>query len=177
MAMNPRETEALLLDRAESGDREAVAALVRLYEPMIRARFRVSFDQQRNLFDSSDFLATVLRRMDWLVSTGSLGHDEVEIRLQLHEIMLDAITEYAAALGQERELTEDLLLPVVEEEHADPAEVAHAVQGLDLTNRLIVYLRARGFKHKVIATALGLRTPAVRMRWVRLREQLRSVLH
>ncbi len=176
MLNETRQTEAALLKRAETGDREAVAALVTLYEPMIRTRFRVSFDQKRSLFDSSDFLATVLRRMDWLATTGALGHDALEIRLALHRIMLDAITEYAAALGEERELTEDLLPPRFEEEHADPAEVAHAVEGLDLTDRVIVFLRARGLKHKVIAAALGLRTPAVRMRWVRLREHLRSVL-
>ena len=168
--------EAALLKRAETGDREAVAALVSLYEPMIRTRFRVSFDQHRSLFDSSDFLATILRRMDWLVSTGALGHDALEIRLSLHRIMLDAITEYASALEEEHEFTKDLLPPLIEAEQADAAEVAHAVEGLDLTDRVIVFLRTRGLKYKVIASVLGLRAPTVRMRWVRLREHLRSVL-
>lgn len=172
-----RESEAALLVRAEAGDRDAVAELVRLHEPLIRARFRASFDQQqRSMFDSSDFMATMLRRMDWLASTGALGRDALEIRLRLHEIMLDAIGEYATALGHEREAAEHLALPTADGDHAEPGLVTHAVEGLDLTDRVIVFLRARGLKHRVIASALGLRTPAVRMRWVRLREQLRSVL-
>ncbi|USN99253.1 MAG: hypothetical protein H6810_00830 [Phycisphaeraceae bacterium] len=178
MAREASHTEAELLARAEAGDREAVAALVRLHEPLIRARFRASFErQERSLFDSSDFMATMLRRMDWLVSTGALGGDALDLRLKLHEIMLDAIGEYARALGHERELTEDIFAPAAEGECDERGVVAQAVKGLDVTDRVIVFLRARGLKHKVIASALGLRTPAVRMRWIRLQEQLRSVLH
>ena len=170
-------SEQQLLNRAGTGDREAIADLVRHYEPLIRARFRASFEQQQSMFDSSDFFATMLRRVDEIASCGGVDGLSMDIKRTLHRIMLDAISDYARTLSHEHEAADRPLVQVTTQRiRDDDASVVAAVNHLDVTDRLIVRLRLNGLKHRAIAGALGLQTPAVRMRWIRLREELRSTL-
>jgi len=173
------DNEAALLRLAESGDRDAMARLVRLWDPLIRARFRAAFEQnRRGIFDSSDFFATMLRRIDAFASSGAKSTLHGDVRDRLHEIMLEALREYADTIGRESgpPPIDPEPGPTTDRNEHDEAtrRFLSAVSHLDTTDRAIVNLRARGLTHSAIAWSLGLRVPTVRMRWVRLRQQLRA---
>lgn len=174
-AVESVEVERELLARAGSSDREAAAELVAAYEPIIRSRFRGYFgDASPSLVDSSDFFITVMRRLDETVACPTTTPESDELLGRLQRIMLSAISDYVreshrspeTPRPREQELSEEPMLP--------KADLSRALQRLGAVDRDIAWLRLRGIGHAAIASTLKLSTTAVRMRWMRIRRDLRA---
>jgi hypothetical protein len=180
------ELESSLVTRIRSGDRDALAEFVRRHEPMIRARFHEQFAlRSRELFDTSDFFATVLRRVDALqVSNGPNSHGELPGEM-LRRIMLDAAADYTRTLRAESTTVRGRRLYIspqgrVKMGELDSRDRSHewdtVVANLGATDGQILRLRAEGAEHRIVANALGMSEPAVRMRWHRIVTKVRDIL-
>jgi len=162
--------------------RDELAEFVRRHEDLIRARFRSSLeDDPSSLFDSSDFFATVLRRVDAVAGarweeTGRAA----PASLILHRILLDAIAEYARSRAADRDLAalrESAPAFSAEPTPDDsPSLPASVLEGLAPVDQQIARLRVNGLRHEAIGCALGLSTAATRMRWHRIAAFLRPRL-
>ena len=180
------ETDDRLISRVRSGDRQALALFVQHHEAMIRARFRDQFaSRQARLFDSSDFFATVFRRIDGLFA--SFGRGKVQntdsLTQTLERIMLEAMADFSRAAAADHAQGLSFASPVADDRpDADPRaapltnalRLAGAAAGLEPTDCQILRLRADGSGHQAIACALGMSVAAVRMRWHRISSKLRE---
>jgi DNA-directed RNA polymerase specialized sigma24 family protein len=179
--MSPEKQDELL-EAARLGDREAIATLLSAWEPIIRARFRAMFQAHGPaFFDSSDFFATMLRRVDERAVAEALGGTSDELGRQIHAILLSALREYAEAATEEQDALrlvshEPSGVERTEPDGAGTPSLARLMDGLDVTDRVIVALRLRGVRHHAIGAALGLRTATVRTRWMRLLKGLRAAM-
>jgi len=161
--------------------REALAAFVREHEPLIRARFRDALEGGAGgLFDSSDFFATVLRRVDAAASSPVTTRPAIDaVQPLLQRIMAEAIADYLRS-----EAAEPLLIGLGGAEPAsdDTSDSTHRpslsalLSRLSPTDQQIVRLRATGLRFAAIGEALGLSAAATRMRWHRLASRLRPQL-
>jgi DNA-directed RNA polymerase specialized sigma24 family protein len=177
-------TNSHLIARIRTGDRDALAEFVHGYEPLIRARFREQFaSHSRELFDTSDFFATVLRRVDALQAGGVTFATQPPAEM-LRRIMLDAAADYSRALRSPgHEASDHIAYPrtphpvAVPDTHDDTQMRDAVVARLGGVDGQIFRLRTEGAEHRIVASALGMSEAAVRMRWHRILTRIREMLH
>ncbi len=176
--------EAQLIARVQSGDREALAQFVQRFEPLIRARFQEQFAAipQHAIFDSSDFFATVMRRVDSMLANRASATSHVSPLDVLERIMIDAAADYARSLKSGKAAPHapfSVALPNevgVGPRRLQPtaAQWQAIAASLDATDSEILRLRANGAEHRIVASALGMSVAAVRMRWHRIVSKFRD---
>lgn len=172
------ELEARLIARVRSGDREALAEFVRRYEPLIRARFREQFaSSSRGIFDTSDFFATVFRRVDAVLGHGAPAGGTESPGEMLGRIMRGAAADYARSLQAERLAYRGRHESGVgiDRTHSQEQVGASVVSRLDATDGQIFRLRALGAEHAVVGETLGMTESAARMRWHRILGRLQRL--
>lgn len=178
-----------LLDRMRRGDRDALAEFVTRYGPRIRQRVRRRLaPAARRLFDSTEVLSTVARRLDHVVSERRMtAESEAELwSLVLRVVERSVIDKGRAFRRLQRVEAEDAPLAAEvlgrmrqgEERASDPeldlAEIFEMVpEGSD---RELLGLWLRGLQPTSIARVLGLPAGTVRRRWHTLRNELRERL-
>ncbi|MFN0010472.1 MAG: RNA polymerase sigma factor [Phycisphaerales bacterium] len=176
---------AELLERVQRGERGALPEFVLRFGPLIRRRVRGKLSpQMRSTYDSTDVLATLLRRLDKFVKPEDLrATDEREVWMLLLKVIQGALSDQQRRLAR-RTRAEHAWVRAVGTAPgtlSDPATwdadcgsdaEALLAQLTDPIDREIVDLRVRGMELQVIATRLGLSAGAVRARWLRIRARL-----
>ena len=152
-----------------------VADLLHTHREAIKGHFRARIASGEHcLYDSSDFFSTVQRRADQLVSRdcGGSPHDISRI---LHEIMLEALSDYARESVRDHTVRETL----TRDAHAsrdnmvvhprEPSE-SRGIDSLRLNPEelQLARLRANGLLHRQVAAAFGVSAAVIRTRWLRL---------
>lgn len=179
--------------RIRDGDREAAASFVAANAGLIRRRYRQKLSRRaRRLCDSQDLLATILRRFDRLVRERNVRASSTEELWSLiftigDNAMIDKariVKRLHRVEGPDSLLAYELRCKLARAERtAHRAGEQHgleiALDGLlhsipDSTNRQILAMWLMGHSHDFIADDLGVTAVAVRQRWHRLRDQLRS---
>jgi DNA-directed RNA polymerase specialized sigma24 family protein len=178
-----------LVERMAAGDREAVAAFISRYGPMIRRRVRGKMRSSvRRLFDSQDILSTVGRRLDQIVSqrrvTARTGGEfwSLVSEIALHSLVEKSriVDALAAKEGEDSGFAAMMLGRLREAERSTGdagAEIAFDDLLAPLTSeqdRTIAMLWSIGLSHAQIAAHLGANEDYVRQRWCRIREMLRA---
>jgi RNA polymerase sigma factor (sigma-70 family) len=180
----------VLLAKLRSGDRQAAAELMVQYGPLVRRRFRHRLGRaMRRLADSEDLWATVARRLDRLTMSASIGaSSEREVLALLFQIAQNAICDQARVLKRlERIESEDsdwvgvlrqrLSGGVGGESDRFDIELDAVFRTLtDPTDRQILWLWLLGCEHNHAANELDMNPAAVRKRWQRIREAIRTQL-
>lgn len=181
-----------LLERIRSGDRSAAADFVATQAPFIRRRYRQRLTHaMRRLCDSQDLVATILRRLDRMVSRRSVSaSSEAELWALIFRIADHAVIDKSRILKKTNRLVgEDSLLAYEIRcsmaranrlgqrrgiAHGDDVELAHLIRGVPAeVDREILTLWLMDNDLQVIAEEIGMEPAAVRKRWQRLRETLR----
>jgi DNA-directed RNA polymerase specialized sigma24 family protein len=181
-----------LVIRMSVGDREAVAAFLGRYGPMIRRRVRGKMRaSMRRLYDSQDILSTLGRRLDAYVRERKFtARTETEFWAMIFRVAQNSVVEKArivdalrAKEGEDSPFAESMLARLRDAERApggdDGAEIAVdelLSQIPDGADRSIATLWCLGLSHAQIADHLDLTHDHVRKRWQRLRESLRARL-
>jgi RNA polymerase sigma factor (sigma-70 family) len=166
------------------GDRDALAEFMSRHERLIRARYRRRLGQyMRRVFDSEDLFATVKRRLDRYVASGTL---EAEHEQQLWALIGTIADRVVGAQIRRIRRSSDLeanarstLARPTRPQHdrVERRELIRRIFGqLTGLDREIVFRTLRGQTQATIAAELGLSEPAVRQRWYRLRSELRLTL-
>lgn len=155
---------------------------------LIKARFRAQIESASDgAHDSSDFFASLVRRIDHRLASGEIDRDAAELLQQLY---LETMMDHARAHGRARSVREFGFEPHDDEsrsaplrsdeagfasdtsrEGGDPSLSVHFRDGgrpLSDQDEQIIRLRAAGLSHKAVAHVLGLRPATVRQRWSRL---------
>ncbi len=157
------------------GTREEMAAFLFANKDLIKRRFRTQLENEPgSLYGSSDFFASMLRRMDGRLASGAIDTD---VATFLQGLYLETLLDYARAHRSDRtrssgaqSLAQDEQILVVEQ--APPSDEDRGeytfTSGLSEQDEQLVRLRAAGQSHQAIASALGLSPAAVRQRWSRL---------
>jgi RNA polymerase sigma-70 factor (ECF subfamily) len=179
-----------LVSRARAGDQEALAELVRQYEPKVRIVARVLLGPAlRPYLDSLDLVQSVHRSL-----LGGLHEDRFNlttpdnlIALALTMVRRKAARQWRRMQRQKRlEGTSgdtDLpdLLASLSTPGLDPSRVAQfndqlqrLCAELDESERRILERRLQGYTTEEIASELGLNPGALRTRMTRLRQRLRA---
>jgi DNA-directed RNA polymerase specialized sigma24 family protein len=143
----------------------------------------------RRLFDSQDILSTVLRRLDVYI-TGHVvtAESEREVRALLLKICKNAIID-KVRIVQRLKRTEGadspfalMMLNSIGATNSHRGEVnledlARFFDALPSTeDRSILWLWLAGQDHSTIATTLNMSHSAVRKRWQRIRNRLKTVI-
>lgn len=181
-----------LVTRMGAGDREALAAFLKSYGPLIRRRVRGKLRaSMRRLFDSQDILSTLGRRLDAFVRDGKFfAKSEDEFWSMVFRVAHHSLAEKGRIVESlRRKEGEDSVFAswMLGRLNAgglgsEPAIVAGAeLDDLlallpDDRDRTITRLWATGSNHVQIAAHLGVSEPVVRQRWRRIRELLREAL-
>jgi DNA-directed RNA polymerase specialized sigma24 family protein len=185
----PEEVE-VLLTRMRAGDREAAAAFVMSYGDRVRRRIRASLTPgMRRIFDSSEVLSSVARRLDSMVLQKKL---EAITAGQLWSLVLtisdNAMVDRARVMrrlkrieGEDSEVAQRLLSRLRE---AERRKKEGSILELDRILRMIESPEDRELlrlwlldqPHAVIGEQLGISTEAARKRWQMLRERLKERL-
>ena len=171
-----------LIDQAKGGDRDALAELVNMHEPMLVrwARKRLGFPL-RTLEDTRDIIhdtyAVVLRRIDQF---------EYEDRQSFARCLRGIVTRIVLQKANGVHLRRRLLMPdseKVTDHDATPSTTAaikeitrkrYAIlRKFDRTDRFIYRLRMRGFSSTQISDFVGMTDRAVRMRFARVDAKIR----
>ncbi|HEX8877135.1 MAG TPA: hypothetical protein VF777_10330 [Phycisphaerales bacterium] len=182
-----------LLERIRSGDRSAAADFVASQAPFIRRRYRQRLNHaMRRLCDSQDLVATILRRLDRMVSRGAVSAaSEAELWSLIFRIADHAVIDKSRILKKTNRLVgEDSLLAYEIRcsmaranrlghrngiSNADDVELARMIRGVPAeVDREILTLWLLDNDLRVIADEIGMEPAAVRKRWQRLREALRK---
>ena len=169
------ESSSELIAQVRRGQRESLAAFVARHEGLIRARFREQFaSAPTDLFDSSDFFVTILRRFDTAIGSDQTSSADVLTQV-LARIMSGAASDYLRVLQAEQRLGGAGWPRLVETTEARAGADLPSLSTLDETDNQILRLRAQGSQHEVVADALGMSAAAVRMRWHRICTRLRKL--
>lgn len=176
-----------ILEAIRRGDRAAVAEFVLRYGALIRLRVRERLGPSvRRVFDSEDLLSTLVRRMDSLIERGAVrAESPAQLWELLTSIMVQAASEYARrAMMEERRAPlsaiVDMPSPVDAMEEVARRDAAESLVRrtvawrLDQAEHAMLRMRIGGSGHDEIALALRCTVEAVRMRWIRLRQRLRT---
>ncbi len=174
-----------LVDRARSGDRDALDELLRIHEPMLLrwARKRLGYPL-RTLEETRDILqdtyAVVMRKI-----TSFYYEDETSFGRWLRGIVTRIVLQKAKGAHIRRRLA----LPDAERVRdlsATPSSVAQAheltrakysfLRELGRLDRLIYRMRMRGFSSVQIGDYVGLTDRAVRMRFAKAEARIRLKL-
>lgn len=179
---------AYLLERIRAGDREAAARFVLRNEHKIRRRIRWKLGPRaRRLMDSNDIVSSLARRLDSYVRDQKL-HAPTEAALwrYIMDIALSTTVNkdksVARSLRLERRdspwgraTLERSRSEQNESEVRSQENVASALSELiDPTDKQILTLWLMDADYAAISQDVGLSLPAVRKRWQRIRERLRT---
>ena len=155
---------------------------------LIKARFRAQIESTSDgANDSSDFFASLVRRIDRRLASGAIDRDGAELLQQLYlETMMDHArmhgrSKHADVLRLTDEASPDLnsgdrlagssaRRGGSEMLSASRSELGRrdTVRPLSEQDEQIIRLRASGLSHKAVAHVLGLKPATVRQRWSRL---------
>ncbi len=179
--------EAVLL-RLRAGDRAAAADFILRYGPLIRRRVRGRLSPAaRRVYDSQEILSTVARRFDAFVAGHRLeASDEAAVVSLVLRMAETAVLDKVKVMQRIRRLeSEDR--PFVQslqrrmeraDEQATDGATVELARVFELASsaadRELLALRLHGLSHDAIAWMLGETTAAVRQRWHRLRDELRT---
>lgn len=170
-----------------SGDRGALAAMMKEHEPLIRARIRRSLNaSMRKLFDSQDVFATVVRRVDRLAARGELrARSQAELVSLLSRIAENVVIDRARVIKRLRgaiEVEAEWARAFADRIDRDGGDAPHAVvlslafEALDdADDKAILSLWLNGTPHAGISAALGVPESTVRSRWQSIRRRLAVV--
>lgn len=180
----------LMLDRMRRGDREAAAAFMQRFGPVVRRRVRGKLGTaMRRLFDSEDVLSTVTRRLDEFVRRGRLrAESEAGLQTLVLRILDGALREKIRVhqrvrrgegpdnpfLHGEGELPDRSRYPYVVFSEADSDRLVRSLD--NERDREILLLWLHGNQLATIAQSLGLTGPYVRKRWQRIHARLWAML-
>ncbi|MCB9834159.1 MAG: sigma-70 family RNA polymerase sigma factor [Planctomycetes bacterium] len=174
--------DTALLARARDGDRSAVEALFRRYEPMLQAwaRRRLGFPL-RTLEETQDILQEV-----YLVVLQKVAEFEPQDQHSFPAWLKGIATRIVLQKASGSYLRHRLLDPeplVLRDLEATPCTAAtldeikrrtyQELRGFDRLDRLIYRLRRRGFSSTQIADLVGMTDRGVRMRHARVDARLR----
>ena len=170
-----------LLARIRAGDRDAAAAFLDRYGPLVRRRVRGKLGQQmRRVFDSQDLWSTLARRFDRFVQSANVSAEsEAELVSLLHRMIDSAVVDKFRAFSRMADndlhaLPAAVPAPAVEAEPITPADVEAAIASLpDPVDREILVLWLQGIELQQIADQVGRTPAAVRQRWQSIRAPLR----
>ncbi len=178
-----------LLARARAGDADATAALVRRYEPEVRAVARVRLGPAlRPHLDTADLVQSVHKSLLVGLRANRFAFDSPAqlVALAVTIVRRKAARQWQRCRRQARPGADDTApLPEVLLALADPApdpaaaaaarDAAERVcRGLDPLDRQVLELAARGYKTVEIAGLVGQNADALRVRLSRLRARLRA---
>jgi RNA polymerase sigma factor (sigma-70 family) len=178
-----------LLERMRRGDRDALAEFITRYGPRIRQRVRRRLaPSARRLFDSTEVLSTVARRLDHVVRERRMtASSESELWSLVLRVVERSVIDKGRAFrrlqrmeGEDAPLAAEVLsrMRQGEERAADPdldlADIFEMVN--EGSDREILGLWMRGLQPTSIARVLGLPPGTVRRRWHTLRNELRARL-
>lgn len=189
MIVEVLEDPDLLLQRMRSGDRSAAAEFVDRFGGRIRRRVRGKLGPtMRRLFDSQEILSTLGRRLDLFVRSGRLRAESApELWSLVFRIADNAMVEKSRVVrsleakeGEDSPLAHRMLARLNEAQvHSDDGpeiEIDRALGVLDAgVDREILSLWLTGHQHTHIAECLGLAPTAIRKRWQKIRERLRTL--
>jgi DNA-directed RNA polymerase specialized sigma24 family protein len=182
--------ESHLVELVRSGDRVAGAEFLRRNHDVLRQRIRRRLRRVgRRLFDSQEILSTVCRRLDRMVSHGTVrAIDPAALMRLVVEIADHSVVDKARVLdrirrveGPDSELAASLRSRIEEGEHAgvDGGEdvIARIFEKLDeQQEREILGLWLRGCPLVSIAQELETSPAAMRKRWEKIRRRCLAVL-
>ncbi len=169
-------------------DRQAIAAYLLENQGRIRAAARRKLSAHtRSVYDSEDVLASVLRRVDAVVSRGLLranSHGElwalVEAIVRNNALNRTRLMERARDLvGEDGCYARELFRRLSGLRTDEEASLLHYRMMSCLKNegeRQILALHLKGATHKAIAGLLNIREDTSRQRWHAIRAQLRNLL-
>lgn len=178
----PGETLRELIERAKAEDREALAKLIELHEPMLLrwARQRLGYPL-RTLQDTRDVIhdtyAVVLKKIDHFEY-----HDPRSFARWLRGIVTRIVLQKAGGVDLRRrlKLPDEPALPDLS---ATPSTTAtfreirqeryRVLREFDRTDRLIYRLRMRGFSSTQIADYVGMTDRGVRLRFAKTDAKIR----
>lgn len=181
---------ATLMSRVRSGEEDALAELVRRYEPELRVAARVRLGPAlRPHLDSMDLVQSVhgslirgLRENQFDISSPqkliALAVTLVRYKIAHHWRHLQRQQRLSG--GSDEGNMEGLLVSLSDPGN-DPAstvqlrdQVRHLCQNLTPSDRLLVQLRLQGYQPAEIAERLGIDAVALRVRLTRLRQRLEA---
>lgn len=170
-----------LLERASNGDRDAGAELVARYGPQIRRQIRMKLSgRMRRIFDSTDVISSLSRRVDLSVAKGQLAvESEAQLLKFLKTVVRNTVVDQARKAGRLRDSDTEAARAMATSDQAvlDREGVSIIEElGLSSTDRLIVDYWRDGRRHAAIAAAVGLSEPAVRQRLSRVLRRARAKL-
>ncbi len=178
-----------LLDRMRRGDREALGQFIERYGPRIRQRVRRRLaPSARRLFDSTEVLSTVARRLDHVVRERRMtAGSEAELWSLVLRVVERSVIDKGRVFrrlqrmeGEDAPLAAEVMNRMRQgaERTSDPTIDLAAIFDLvnDGSDREILALWMRGLRPTGIARVLGLPPGTVRRRWHTLRNDLRSRL-
>lgn len=163
----------LPFDNNSQVSRETVAAFLISNKDLVKQRFRAQLEHEvedGSLYGSSDFFASLLRRMDARLAAGSLDGDAHAV---LQSIYLEALRDYSRQINRlDDHRDRSHALAIAGEDTSHPGQADHArerpiTQSLAQVDEQIARLRAAGLSHALIAPILGMTAAAVRKRWSR----------
>lgn len=180
-----------LLSRASAGDKEAQEIICQRYELQVRIVVRVLLGPQlRQHVDSMDLMQSVHHCMlqglqenrfqinspEKLVSlASSMARNKIANKWRTHQrqvssLVIDESGQHPSAQAESRSRSE-----ISPHESSDYSELIQEVcQRLNQAERTMLLMRLDGFSNNEIATELGLHPVALRVRWTRLRQRLRT---
>ena len=178
-----------LLDQMRRGERDALAEFITRYGPRIRQRVRRRLaPAARRLFDSTEVLSTVARRLDHVVREKRMtAGSEAELWSLVLRVVERSVIDKGRAFrrlqrieGEDAPLAAEVLsrMRQGEERAGDPDLDLVAIFEMvnEGSDREILGLWMRGLAPTSIARVLGLPPGTVRRRWHTLRNQLRERL-
>ncbi len=164
------EREAELVRRARAGDSEALAALLRLWQPSLEAIARALQRRYGRMgFDTHDLVATSIRR---LLRGGHAGlQDDADAGL-LHHILRDSFTEKVRGELRRRR-RETASVQAQDRRDASPAPI-DLPRSMSPEEWELVLLWKQGLSWTQIAEQLAVPLETARKRWHRLMRRLRE---
>jgi RNA polymerase sigma-70 factor (ECF subfamily) len=189
--MPPANEFADLLERIRQGDREALGALLRDYEPALRRFARTHLGPTlRPYADSVDLVQSAHKSMMIALWSNRYEFSSPEKLLALAKTILQRkVAHLAARMGRQQRPQADSSdasspagpLPSLPSPEAGPAEAAafqdaleHVCRQLNEKERSILLLLLQGHSRKEIATELGENPHAFRVYWGRVMARLRE---
>lgn len=179
-----------LLAQMRAGDRDAAAALITRFGPLIRARYRHKLGRvMRRLFDSQELLSTIGRRLDQYVCSGRIrASTEDELWALLRAIAdhsladkVKIVRRLSAVEGEDAPFAREFSarLTAAQQVRPDGAEdlIDRCLRRLGAgVDREILAMWLMGSAPTSIAQELAMTPGAVRVRWHRICADLRRHL-
>lgn len=163
--------EAELLRRAQSGEEEALVALLRLWQPALESIARTLHRRHARLgFDTHDLVATAIRRLLHL-GGGQVG--DTTGREALGRILRSAYVDKVREEVSRRRRQAEALRAAPSQQNA-PTPPAEVPAGLSADDWELVLLWKQGLSWAQIGEHLGIPPNTARKRWHRLMYRLRQ---